>query len=239
MHSLASGTAELVSCAILTPAEVIKQNAQMVSRASAESSSATVQTLQKFRKNPLALWRGYSALAGRNLPFVALQFPMFEWFKETFKKRRRDTIGRDRGPEEVSLWEHGAITASAAGIAGAIAAVVTTPIDVVKTRIMLAAATSFANQDVQDIKKKATEQVKKGNVVDALGSVTGGGDPSKKPRSSWAIGKEIVQDQGWKGLMRGGALRGGWTMLGSGLYLGVYESGRLYLERGRQHDGDD
>ena len=210
----------------------------MVSQTAAKSQNATIITLKRFQKNPIALWRGYGALAGRNLPFTALQFPMFEKFKEIFTERRRRKMGDDRKPEDVSLWEHGAATASAAGVAGAIAAVVTTPIDVVKTRIMLAAATSFADQDVKDLGKKAAEQVKAGKVVDAIGSVTGASDPSKKPRSSWAIGREIVQDQGWKGLMRGGALRGGWTMLGSGLYLGVYESGRLYLERGRAQEED-
>jgi hypothetical protein len=70
IHALASGTGELVSCAILTPAEVIKQNAQMVdnSRGDRPRVNATLQTLQRFQSNPLALWRGYTALAGRNLP---------------------------------------------------------------------------------------------------------------------------------------------------------------------------
>lgn len=30
--------------------------------------NATLQTLHRFQSNPLALWRGYAALAGRNLP---------------------------------------------------------------------------------------------------------------------------------------------------------------------------
>ena len=50
VHASASSLAELVSCAILTPAEVIKQNAQMVSSTS-QSQNATLQTLGK---SPLA-----------------------------------------------------------------------------------------------------------------------------------------------------------------------------------------
>ena len=45
-----------------------------------------------------------------------------------------------------------------------------------------------------------------------------------------AIGREVWRTEGTRGLFRGGALRGVWTALGSGLYLGVYESGRSYLE---------
>ena len=36
-------------------------------------------------------------------------------------------------------------------------------------------------------------------------------------------------ESGVKGLFRGGLLRAAWTALGSGLYLGVYESGKDYL----------
>lgn len=40
-----------------------------------------------------------------------------------------------------------------------------------------------------------------------------------------AVGKEMLSTEGVKGLFRGAALRGAWTAIGSGLYLGVYESG--------------
>ncbi|KAF2088957.1 mitochondrial carrier protein [Saccharata proteae CBS 121410] len=209
IHSLASSVGELVSCAILTPAEVIKQNAQMVD-ATGDKPNATIQTLSKFRANPLALWRGYTALAGRNLPFTALQFPMFERMKEGLKTWRER-----KGTRTGSLAESGLITAVSAGSAGAVAAVVTTPIDVIKTRIMLAAADGEGEES--------------NNVVDAFGQKAKTG----KDTSSVAIAKEVVAQEGLKGLMRGGALRAVWTMIGSGLYLGVYESGRIWLARRR------
>ncbi|KAF2813465.1 mitochondrial carrier [Mytilinidion resinicola] len=207
VHAAASSAAELVSCAILTPAEVIKQNAQMVDSTAKTSTNPTLQTLAKFRSNPLALWRGYTALAGRNLPFTALQFPLFERLKQGIRDRR-ERRGKLRG----GLVESGLITAVSAGTAGAVSAVVTTPVDVVKTRIMLA-ATGDAS------------------AAQALNPLV---RPEEKGRkSALAIGREIMREKGWRGLWRGGALRGVWTMIGSGLYLGVYESGRIYLaERG-------
>ncbi|KAK6005367.1 hypothetical protein QM012_008146 [Aureobasidium pullulans] len=251
IHSAASSIAELVSCAILTPAEVIKQNAQMVDTAKGDKANATLQTIAKFRSNPLALWRGYTALAGRNLPFTALQFPIFERLKEAIKKHRED-----RGTRTNTLLENGLITAASAGSAGAFAAVVTTPVDVVKTRIMLAAASSAAEDQSNNTKAKANGPVdamgrsvnpnkeglkgalqnSKEGLKDAIQNVA---KPVSK-KGSIQIAKEIIADQGViKGLFRGGALRAVWTLLGSGLYLGVYESGRVYLAQRRGEDIDE
>jgi solute carrier family 25 S-adenosylmethionine transporter 26 len=139
-----------------------------------------------------ALWTAYGALAARNLPFTALPFLVFERFRSALTERRRRETGRD-----ATLVDHGPVTAVAAGSAGALAAAVTTPVDVIKTRIMLAA-----------------------------------GDGAR--RGSMAFARDVVREQGRRGLFRGGALRRVWTMLGSGLYLGVYESARMYLVQMRE-----
>lgn len=155
-------------------------------------------------------------------------------------KRYRD----DKGTRTGTLLESGCITAVSAGSAGAIAAVVTTPVDVVKTRIMLSAAEGAAEN--QSPRTRSSKQAADG-VVDAVGKkVQAGKEGIKsavsnvaKPASrkgSLAIAKEIMADSGVKGLFRGGALRAVWTMIGSGLYLGVYESGRIYLARRRGED---
>jgi solute carrier family 25 S-adenosylmethionine transporter 26 len=228
IHAIASSIAELVSCAILTPAEVIKQNAQMVDSSKASSTNATIQTLSKFRSNPLALWRGYTALAGRNLPFTALQFPMFE--------RLREEVGvyrENRGLKTGTLLESGLITAVSAGTAGSIAAVITTPIDVIKTRIMLAAADSSPQDSQSSDQQKSSGQGLKKNGKDLVDAVGQAVKKRSAKKSSLQIGREIMAENGVKGLWRGGALRGIWTFLGSGLYLGVYESGRIWLGRRR------
>lgn len=222
-----------------------------------------MQTLARFRSQPLALWRGYGALASRNLPFTALQFPMFESFKVRIQDWRRAKRGLPTGAEgdksdkDMPLYERGLVTGLAAGSAGSIAAVITTPVDVVKTRIMLSAAEGFAKQSdgasstdtksvgsaakaatgaAKDAARDAVDAIKSGKIADALGNATGSGS---KTQSSMAIAREIIADKGYKGLWRGGALRAVWTFLGSGLYLGVYESGRVWLKRGRGGDEDE
>ncbi|KAL8859472.1 MAG: hypothetical protein Q9178_004150 [Gyalolechia marmorata] len=234
LHAAASSTGELVSCFILTPAEVLKQNAQMVVRGSSSSSTthafdghATRQAFNKFRNNPSQLWRGYTALVARNLPFTAMQFPLFEFLRtKIYRLRER------KGLKSGSLLETGMVTAISAGAAGTLAAVVTTPIDVVKTRIMLAAAGGGAESQREKVIKEMQAQGKdaKAEIERAQQAARGG------RAGGLAIGKEILRTEGVKGLFRGGALRGAWTALGSGLYLGVYESGRRFLERRRVGD---
>ena len=218
-------------------------------------TNATLQTLAKFKSNPLALWRGYTALAGRNLPFTAMQFPMFERLKAGVREYR-DERGLTRG----TIAESALVTAASAGTAGAIAAVITTPVDVVKTRIMLAAvdnAVQEASSAAASSSSSQSKSPKTNNLVDAFGksvessketlkSAAKNLNPLIRPedkgrKSSWKIGQEIVADKGFKGLWRGGALRGVWTFIGSGLYLGTYESGRVYLaeRRGEKVDEDD
>ncbi|KAK5695611.1 hypothetical protein LTR17_024538 [Elasticomyces elasticus] len=205
IHAAASGTAELVSCAILTPAEVIKQNAQMVDNSNANRPrvNATMVTLKRFQSNPLALWRGYTALAGRNLPFTAMQFPMFERIRQNIRSYRDD-----RGIRTNTLLENGVITAVSAGTGGSIAAVITTPIDVVKTRVMLAAAQSAADDQkpVADTAKHAkgaivdatgkAVQSTKASLTDAVKSIT----KSPSQESSLNIARAIYRDNGVKGL---------------------------------------
>lgn len=233
IHSAASATAELVSCFILTPAEVLKQNAQMIRKPDGGSTSksstvfqpsVTMQALRHF-KNPSQLWRGYSVLAARNLPFTAMQFPMFEHLKASIKDYRKKN-----GTFSDSLTETALTTAVSAGSAGSIAALITTPVDVVKTRIMLSAAGESSEDQAKKEMEKARSQVQ------SLQNLANKKGVTKK--SSLTVAREVMTESGIKGLFRGGTLRALWTALGSGLYLSAYESGRVFLE-GRHRESQD
>jgi solute carrier family 25 (mitochondrial S-adenosylmethionine transporter), member 26 len=222
VHAVASGGAELVSCAILTPAEVLKQNAQMVNRDSmGRRINPTVYVFRQFRQHPTKLFRGYTALAARNLPFTAMQFPAFEKLKTYFMARRKRA--KDGAPVD-GMFERAAITAVSGGLAGSVSAWITTPIDVVKTRVMLAAG------------HEATRKPDK-NKPEGPGWLTEGVQGKRK--GGFAIAGEVLKQEGVRGLFRGAALRGAWTALGSGLYLGCYEGGRFYLEDQRKDKNNE
>lgn len=199
----------------------------MVTRSAGQANgrNATLLTIRKFQKQPSQLWRGYTALAARNLPFTAMQFPVFEHLRSTIHEYRKR-----RGRSSGTMLEMGTVTAISAGAAGSLAAVITTPIDVIKTRIMLSASGPEANpHEIPDSPSKGTTpaETDHAKLQRARRAARGG------RAGGYAVGKEILRTEGVKGLFRGGALRGLWTAAGSGLYLGAYESGRRYLEERR------
>ncbi|CCF44217.1 hypothetical protein CH063_03274 [Colletotrichum higginsianum] len=225
VHASASAIAEMGSCLVLAPAEVIKQNAQMLRRqeggggGAGSRRSTSLEALRQVTGSGAQrqLFSGYTALVARNLPFTALQFPIFEQFRKTIWASRER--GRTAG-EEQGLVETGVVTGTSAGAAGAFAAFITTPGDVVKTRMMLSAGETGSGSGSRE--------------GDA--SPRGSGDaskPSRKSRGSLEVTKDVYQKHGVRGLFRGGGLRAVWTAVGSGLYLGTYEMSKVWLTRGK------
>ena len=172
-----------------------------------------------------------------------MQFPLFEGLKVRFLDLRIDLANRRRRDvakaEDLSLLERGLVTGCAAGLSGSLAALVTTPVDVVKTRIMLAAAatTTTTTTTTPGSGSSSSEGSASTSTLAAgdKGKHAKIEDPGKiASKGGFTIAREIWREQGIKGLFRGGLLRSAWTMLGSGLYLSMYESGRQYLEDRRK-----
>lgn len=127
VHSCASAVAECASCLVLTPAEVVKQNAQMlreqhVSGGDARrfSGSTSLRALRQLGSGADAgrrLLSGYTALVARNLPFTAIQFPIFEFVRARVWGRREAGGGGDGSSagESRSLLETGVVTGASAG----------------------------------------------------------------------------------------------------------------------------
>ncbi|KAI1183751.1 mitochondrial carrier domain-containing protein [Nemania serpens] len=242
VHSCASAIAECASCLVLTPSEVVKQNAQMLrqqKRASDSgrfSGSTSLQALRQLGSGADAarkLLSGYTALVARNLPFTAIQFPIFEFVRAHMWGRRqgggeRDGNGdggRPSAGERRSLLETGVVTGTSAGLAGSFAALITTPMDVVKTRMMLAAGSGEQGDG-----GRGSAHEEKGKAAPARGTY--------RSRGGLAVAREVVAERGVAGLFRGAVLRAVWTAVGSGLYLGMYEVAKTWLA-GDNGSGDD
>lgn len=110
-------------CSLLSFLIVVKAKMQT----STTSLSTTVQMVLKEPANTLfggGLYRGYGITLLREIPFAMIQFPLYEKLKQAWKEKQ--------GFEATPLQ-----AACCGSVSGGIAAAATTPLDVIKTRIML------------------------------------------------------------------------------------------------------
>lgn len=128
-HMAAASVGEVAACAVRVPTEVVKQRAQAKQQ---QNSLAALSFILGQRKDigVMGVWRemyrGWGITVMREVPFTVIQFPLWEGLKEW---RRRKT-----GKDGITALESGVF----GSVAGAVAAAVTTPLDVLKTRLMLA-----------------------------------------------------------------------------------------------------
>ena len=127
-HMAAASAGEIAACAVRVPTEVVKQRAQAVQYNSSLAALGAILA-QRQKIGWVGVWRemyrGWTITIMREVPFTIIQFPLWEGMKEW----RRRTQRRD----EITASESGVF----GSIAGAVAAGVTTPLDVLKTRLML------------------------------------------------------------------------------------------------------
>lgn len=115
-----SGGGELIACLVRVPTENTKQKVQ------AGIYSSTAESFRNiYRKQGISgYYVGYTTTIARELPFAFIQFPLYEKLKLTLKNH----LNAEPLPWQCALI--GSMT-------GCIAAAITTPLDVVKTRKML------------------------------------------------------------------------------------------------------
>jgi solute carrier family 25 (mitochondrial S-adenosylmethionine transporter), member 26 len=130
---IAASIGEAAACLVRVPTEVIKAKMQT----STENASSLTKTfrmvLNESHGSPLSqitggLYRGYGMTLMREIPFAMIQFPLYEHLKWCWAEHYRQGVPVNP------------IQAAACGsISGGFAAALTTPLDVVKTRLMLGA----------------------------------------------------------------------------------------------------
>jgi len=122
-HMLSASFAETAACLVRVPTEVVKQRMQTAAGGANETLSMALRGIwSSFGAR--GFYTGYGTTVAREIPFSFIQFPIWE--------RMKLLLARYQG-EEVLPYQ-GALCGS---VSGAFAAAVTTPLDVIKTRLML------------------------------------------------------------------------------------------------------
>ncbi|KAJ6681523.1 PROTEIN MITOFERRINLIKE 1 CHLOROPLASTIC [Salix koriyanagi] len=194
----AGAMGNIVSSAIMVPKELITQ--QMQAGAKGRSWEVLLRILEK--DGIWGLYAGYSATLLRNLPAGVLSYSSFEYLKAAVLSKNKKS----------SLLPIESVCCGA--LAGAISASITTPLDVVKTRLM-----TQMNKDV----------------VDKAAAVMYSGVS--------ATVKQILKEEGWVGFSRGMGPRVVHSACFSALGYFAFETARLtilhrYLRHKELHELD-
>jgi solute carrier family 25 S-adenosylmethionine transporter 26 len=130
---LAASLGEVAACAVRVPTEVVKQRAQALQFAGSGAALAHILRSYSGARLVRELYRGGGVTLLREVPFTIVQFPLWE----ALKARHRTFFSSSSSSS--ATYTVGALPSAVYGsIAGAVAAGVTTPLDVLKTRLMLA-----------------------------------------------------------------------------------------------------
>uniref|UniRef100_A0A4W3HX10 Mitochondrial S-adenosylmethionine carrier protein n=1 Tax=Callorhinchus milii TaxID=7868 RepID=A0A4W3HX10_CALMI len=123
VQMVGASVGEVVGCLIRVPTELVKQRTQ----ACPTSSSYKIFLETVKQEGFFGLYRGYGSTVLREIPFSLIQLPLWESLKVLWSRKQNHVV---------NSWQSAVCGAFAGGVAGAI----TTPLDVAKTRIMLARA---------------------------------------------------------------------------------------------------
>ncbi|KAM0748845.1 mitochondrial carrier [Meredithblackwellia eburnea MCA 4105] len=211
LHMTSASIGEIAACLIRVPTENVKQRSQTAS--SRDLGKLMVVVTSLWHSQGLGgFYRGFTTTVSREIPFTCIQFPLYESLKLLLVRRRtqnQSTTDSSQLP---------AIQAAVCGsFAGGLAAAVTTPLDVAKTRIMLSSSSSSSTGG--------------GPSSSSVGVEVGGGTipttpPARRTHYPTSFPKTlaiIAREEGVGALFTGIVPRVMWISLGGFVFLGVYE----------------
>ncbi|KAH7385250.1 mitochondrial carrier protein [Phaeosphaeria sp. MPI-PUGE-AT-0046c] len=236
--------ADLAAAPAYVPSEVLKTRLQLQGRYnnpyfnSGYNYRSTIHAARTIARveGYSALFHGYKATLWRDLPFSALQFAFYE--------ELRDRAKRSTGSNNIGLPFEIATAASAGGMAG----VITTPLDVVKTRIQTQQNDMpSSSSKVSTSSPSPTASTKHSTPSKASKPLSSHSRPISTSSPSTTLKahgaatldtssvmtglKIIYKTEGIAGWFRGVGPRAVWTSVQSGTMLVLYQTLLRYFEQ--------
>jgi solute carrier family 25 S-adenosylmethionine transporter 26 len=128
---VAAAVGNVVASVVRVPPEVVKQRVQ----ARVYPNMITAITEMSRTEGIGGFYTGYGIQLARDIPYAAIQFMTFETLKKAYGVNRPLAAGETKRPA-VSEAKKVLTNLWMGAVAGLVASVVTTPMDVVKTRVM-------------------------------------------------------------------------------------------------------
>ncbi|KAK9453848.1 mitochondrial carrier domain-containing protein [Dipodascopsis uninucleata] len=228
-HLTAGLLGDLAASVIYVPTEVLKTRLQLQGRHnnphfnSGYNYLGTIDAIQTIIREEKwsALFFGYKATLLRDLPFSALQLAFYEQFRSTAQKLT--------GMREIGHVQELLTGATAGGLAG----VLTTPMDVIKTRLQTQRE-ELPNSRIPVSEPKAATTESKGEKIVSSGQfkLSNGRGPQTVLTSESVLQalRTIYRTEGVNGLFAGVGPRFVWTSIQSSIMLFVYQNILKVLE---------
>mmetsp|Transcript_22109 Transcript_22109/g.68853 ORF Transcript_22109/g.68853 Transcript_22109/m.68853 type:complete len:352 (+) Transcript_22109:378-1433(+) len=189
---LASVLGELAACGLRAPVDLAKQRLQAgLARSFGEVVHSLLSTPGSI------MYASLRASVARDIVHSGLQYPMYEYLK--LVATCRAGFGQ---VDDLPTWQ----AAACGSAAGAISATVTTPLDLLKTRLNLRSAEAPAG----------CGQWQAGAASDSLALVA-------------EEARHVFKSSGLRGFFAGAACRASWMALGGFVFLGSFELVRKHL----------
>uniref|UniRef100_A0A3Q3EFC8 Mitochondrial glutathione transporter SLC25A39 n=1 Tax=Labrus bergylta TaxID=56723 RepID=A0A3Q3EFC8_9LABR len=185
---VAGGLARLGAVTVISPLELVRT--KMQSRRLPYSELRACIRSSVAQDGLLSLWRGWGPTVLRDVPFSALYWFNYELVKAHLCEKSQVTQANF------------SISFTAGAVSGAIAAILTLPFDVVKTR-----------RQIQ------------------LGEMDTAGVCSKRTTSTWHIMKEIWAELGYRGLFAGFMPRVIKVTPACAVMISTYEFGKAFFQK--------
>ena len=162
----AASLGEVAACAVRVPTEVVKQRAQASQHAGSLDALRHILSIRKtagITTMCKELYRGWGITVFREVPFTIIQFPLWEAMKKWRSKQQSS---------DTTSAMDGAIFGC---VSGAVAATATTPLDVLKTRMMLSTGNVRLGDLSREIWRQAGPRAFFAGLVPRVGWISAGG----------------------------------------------------------------
>jgi solute carrier family 25 (mitochondrial S-adenosylmethionine transporter), member 26 len=212
---IAAVIGDFASSIVKVPREIVTSRLQ-----TSKGSSTAAITREIYSGQGLTgFFRGFWSTTARDCPFMVILFGSYESMK--LRSSYLPFVGDQQSLNMVISSLYG-------GISGGIAAFVTTPLDVIKTRIMTAAPCKqpAGNRGVSSEQIHTIEQTRRRAATSRSMTMSAGSSASN---SMFEVSKSLYREGGTRMFFIGAIPRSAWWFCVCGIFFPTYETTKKYV----------